>query len=131
MRPLQANMTDDLNGGEHGFWEAALVELSEPGHLLMLGRTCSGWLAETRSHDFGTAWTVPVHNKQLPHPLAPPNLARLPGGVLLLVTEPHLVPSAGGVLGTRFVLAAQISRNRSNALVLNPFVSRQFISLCS
>ena len=50
-----------------------------------------------------------MHNKQLPHPLAPPNLAKLPSGVLLLVTEPHLIPVAGGLLGTRYVLAAQVS----------------------
>jgi hypothetical protein len=111
--PLQANMSHDLRGGEYGFWETALVELSTPGHLLMLGRTCSGWLAQCHSTDFGTHWSVPVHNTKLPHPLAPPNLARLPGGVLLdlLVTEPHLIPAAGGLLGTRYVLAAQISRN--------------------
>ena len=114
-RPLQANMTHDLVGGEHGFWETALVELSTPGHLLMLGRTCSGWLAESRSTDFGKTWTVPAHNKQLPHPLAPPNLARLPGGALLLLTEPHLLPEAGGLLGTRYVLAAQVSHDEGRS----------------
>lgn len=109
--PLQVNMTADLNGDAHGFWETALVELTEPGHLLMLGRTCSGWLAESRSYDFGTTWAVPVHNTRLPHPLAPPNLAKLPGGSLLLLTEPHLIPAAGGLLGTRFVIAAQVSHD--------------------
>ena len=52
-----------------------------------------------------------MHNKRLPHPLAPPNLAKLPGGSLLLLTEPHLIPVAQGLLGTRFVIAAQVSHD--------------------
>ena len=73
--PLQANMTDDLVGGEHGFWETALVETQqEPGgHLLMLGRTCSGWLAESRSTDFGKPENVRLFT--CVSPAVPPRLS--------------------------------------------------------
>ena len=105
------NFQIDLNAAEHGFYEAPLVELEQPGHLLMLGRGASGWLGQTRSTDYGSTWATPFPNRQLPHPLAPPNLARLPGGALLLLTEPHILPFAGGCLGTRFVIASQVSHD--------------------
>ena len=108
----------DLTASEHGFYEAALVELKQPGHLLMFGRGASGWLGQTQSTDFGTTWAHPMPNTELPHPLAPPNIARLPDGTLLLVTEPHIIPCAGGLLGKRFVLACQISRDNGISVTL-------------
>ena len=42
--PVQLNTSADLSAAEHGFYEAPLVELGQPGHLLMLGRGASGWL---------------------------------------------------------------------------------------
>ena len=62
------------------------------GHLLLLGRTSNGWLGQSLSSDYGSTWTAAVENTQLSHPQAPPNLALLPDGRLLLVTEPHFVP---------------------------------------
>ncbi len=43
---------------ESGFWEPSLVEHA-PGKLLMMARTATGWLSESRSDDNGTTWNTP------------------------------------------------------------------------
>ena len=104
-RPLQISTAKDWqlrsmyaanHTGEHGMLESALVERGTTpalrGHLLLLGRTSNGWLGQSLSSDYGSTWTAAVENTQLSHPQAPPNLALLPDGRLLLVTEPHFVP---------------------------------------
>lgn len=107
-RPLK-EMTNE------GFLEAAFVEIAEDGdqklsgHLLMVGRTSTGWLGQSRSTDYGSTWTTPVHlDTLMRHPMAPPNLARLPDNRLLLVTSPHFARNEV-LLGTRYMLAAQTS----------------------
>eukprot|EP01043_Picozoa_sp_COSAG02_P002779 COSAG02_NODE_66_length_42609_cov_95.996848_2_plen_617_part_00 len=106
-----------------GFLEASFVEVGAgqdseattvkakagQGELLMVGRTSTGWLGQSRSTDFGSTWSNPVHlNTLMRHPMAPPNLARLPDNRLLLVTGPHFDPDQT-LYGTRYMLAAQIS----------------------
>jgi hypothetical protein len=106
-------------GRNEGFLESAFVELGGAesqlkGHLLMLGRTSTGWLAQSKSSDFGATWSDPVVNTEMRHPEAPPNVARLNDGSLLLVTEPHFNPSQT-LLGTRFILATQLSTDQGNS----------------
>ena len=106
--------------GEWGFYEAALVEtspLNAPGELLMMARTCTGWLWQSHSRDYGHSWTEPERSN-VRHPLAPPNLARINHAgqqeALVLITEPHFT-GTGGNLGSRFVLGAQISFDRGRS----------------
>ncbi|NDF00396.1 MAG: exo-alpha-sialidase, partial [Verrucomicrobia bacterium] len=63
-----------LKKHEWGFWEPSLVEHA-PGKLLMLGRTTTGWLWESRSEDNGSTWNQPVQST-VPNPVAPPVLTR-------------------------------------------------------
>lgn len=113
-RPLKGTTNE-------GFLEAAFVEVADgtgdrmdgkgqlKGNLLMVGRTSTGWLGQSRSTDFGSSWSSPVHlNTMMRHPMAPPNLARLPDNRLLLVTSPHFAPGET-LSGTRYMLAAQTS----------------------
>jgi hypothetical protein len=113
--PICLNLTNTKpyrGSRSDGFLESAFVELGTTaalqGHLLMLGRSSTGWLGQTRSSNFGSTWSDVVLNKQIRHPEAPPNLARLPDGRLLLVTEPHFAPDEE-MGGTRYILAVQTS----------------------
>jgi Neuraminidase (sialidase) len=88
---------------EWGFWEASLAETA-PGKLLMLGRTATGFLWETRSEDAGETWGR-LTRTDLPHPLAPPVLTKAPNSdVLVLLHNPDVDPKARmGGLRTRLV----------------------------
>lgn len=133
---------------EYGFYEAQLVETAGgggggggdggDGHLLMVARTCTGWLYQSSSSDFGSTWTAPlpvggverVREGGIRHPLAPPNLAAVPGGcnrnntgrnnetatttMLVLLTEPHFNPEET-LLGARQILGLQTSCNRGES----------------
>lgn len=124
------------NCNEEGFYEASLAELTTSGHalwdgeittndigrnmslyaqssLIMLARTCSGWLWKSTSTDDGTTWSTPTPTA-FRHPLAPPNVVSVASATrafcgcagvdtLLLVTEPHFT-GTGWTLGSRFVL---------------------------
>jgi hypothetical protein len=100
---------------EYGFYEAQLVETGGSssssggsgwraadgevgdGHLLMVARTCTGWLYQSTSTDFGTTWAAPepvggvelVREGGIRHPLAPPNLAAVPGGYVTFWVDFH------------------------------------------
>eukprot|EP00035_Acanthoeca_spectabilis_P006967 m.130991 g.130991 ORF g.130991 m.130991 type:complete len:486 (-) comp13740_c0_seq2:87-1544(-) len=125
--PLSASKLPhaDVSGcNEFGFYETALTEVSpsnKDGRLLMVGRTCSGWLYSSVSTDFGDTWSEPlpvggaerVREGGIRHPLAPPNVATLTANgteVLVLVTEPHFT-GIPWTLGSRVVLALQVSRD--------------------
>jgi hypothetical protein len=95
---------------EWGFWEPALVELS-PGHLLLLGRTATGWLYESRSADYGTTWTDPVRSS-VPNPIAPPVLTKVPGtNTLVLLQNPRVAMGVERLGGLRTLLGFRTSRD--------------------
>ena len=95
-------------GHEWGFWEPSLVEHA-PGKLLMLGRTPTGWLWESRSADNGTTWSAPVKTA-VPNPVAPPVLTRVPGtDTLVLIQNPDVDMQSGWHGGPRRALAFRTS----------------------
>ncbi len=95
---------------EWGFWEPALVEHA-PAKLLMLGRTTTGWLWESRSEDNGTTWSAPVQSS-VPNPVAPPVLTRIPGtGTLVLIHNPDVKLSDSWHGGERVALAFRTSQD--------------------
>jgi hypothetical protein len=95
-------------GHEWGFWEPGLVEHA-PGKLLMLGRTTTGWLWESRSADNGTTWSAPVKTA-VPNPVAPPVLTRVPGtDTLVLIQNPDVDMKSGWHGGPRRALAFRTS----------------------
>jgi predicted neuraminidase len=95
-------------GPEWGFWEPSLVEHA-PGKLLMLGRTTTGWLWESRSVDNGTTWSAPVKTA-VPNPVAPPVLTRVPGtDTLVLIQNPDVDMKSGWHGGPRRALAFRTS----------------------
>eukprot|EP00040_Diaphanoeca_grandis_P027504 m.156696 g.156696 ORF g.156696 m.156696 type:complete len:536 (+) comp31017_c1_seq1:357-1964(+) len=126
--PAIVNKTDPYSGveacNEFGFYETALAETSpthSPGDLLMVGRTCTGWLYQSSSLDYGTTWSVPTRSP-LRHPLAPPNIEHIAAtapdsnDTLVIITSPHYTGS-GSMLGSRFVLAIQTSHGRGKTWV--------------
>ena len=99
-----------LKKPEWGFWEPALVEHA-PGKLLMLGRTTTGWLWESRSEDNGTTWSAPVQST-VPNPVAPPVLTRVPGtDTLVLIHNPDVKLSDSWHGGERVALAFRTSHD--------------------
>ena len=95
---------------EWGFWEPSLVE-HEPGKLLMMARTATGWLYECRSEDGGSTWTDPARSV-VPNPLAPPALTQIPGtGTIVLLHNPRVEMESGWHGGPRTVLALRTSRD--------------------
>jgi predicted neuraminidase len=95
-------------GHEWGFWEPSLVEHA-PGKLLMLGRTTTGWLWESRSADNGTTWSAPVKTA-VSNPVAPPVLTRVPGtDTLVLIQNPDVDMQSGWHGGPRRALAFRTS----------------------
>lgn len=122
---LPHSLITEASCNEFGFWEAAAVETSPKagdGHMLLVGRTCTGWLYQSLSYDFGTTWSVPVpvggpesvREGGIRHPLAPPNILQVTirdTEALVLVTEPHFVPGQS-LLGNRCVLGLQLSWDR-------------------
>jgi|GEM_PF-183530 len=99
-----------LKKPEWGFWESALVEHA-PGKLLMLGRTTTGWLWESRSEDNGTTWSKPVQST-VPNPVAPPVLTRVPGTeTLVLIHNPDVKLNDSWHGGERLALAFRTSRD--------------------
>lgn len=95
---------------EWGFWEPALVEHA-PAKLLMLGRTTTGWLWESRSDDNGTTWSAPVQST-VPNPVAPPVLTRVPGtDTLVLIHNPDVKLSDSWHGGERVALAFRTSQD--------------------
>ncbi len=99
-----------LKKHEWGFWEPALVEHA-PGKLLMLGRTTTGWLWESRSEDNGTTWSAPVQSS-VPNPVAPPVLTRVPGTeTLVLILNPDVKLNDNWHGGERLALAFRTSKD--------------------
>ena len=99
-----------LKKPEWGFWEPALVEHA-PGKLLMLARTTTGWLWESRSEDNGTTWSAPVQST-VPNPVAPPVLTRVPGtDTLVLIHNPDVKLSDSWHGGERVALAFRTSHD--------------------
>ncbi len=95
---------------EWGFWEPSLVEHA-PGKLLLLGRTTTGWLWESRSKDNGTTWSKPVQST-VPNPVAPPVLTRVPGTeTLVLIHNPDVKLTDSWHGGERLALAFRTSRD--------------------
>ena len=95
---------------EWGFWEPSLVETA-PGRLLMLGRTTTGWLWETRSQDNGTTWSAPAQSS-IPNPVAPPVLTRIPeSDILVLLQNPDVNLEDSWHGGERVALAFRTSRD--------------------
>ena len=126
--PLSASRLPHSMGikcNEFGFWEAAVAEVTsspDDGRLLMVGRTCTGWLYQSTSTDWGGVWSDPVpvggvervREGGIRHPLAPPNIVRVTDKdreVLVLVYSSHFNPHEGWELGVREVLGLQISRD--------------------
>jgi predicted neuraminidase len=96
--------------GEWGFWEPSMVETA-PGKLLMLGRTTTGWLWESRSEDNGSTWSQPVQSS-VPNPVAPAVLTRIPGTeTLVLIQNPDVKLSDSWHGGERLALAFRISHD--------------------
>jgi hypothetical protein len=101
--PVPLHTGDSPEGGY--FHETSIVEWA-PGKLLMLGRTTTGWLWESRSEDDGGTWS-PAARSPVRGPVAPPLVENVPGTEsILLVWNP--------ITGTTFsqdrrVLASQIS----------------------
>ena len=99
-----------LKKHEWGFWEPALVEHA-PAKLLMLGRTTTGWLWESRSEDNGTTWSTPVQST-VPTPVAPPVLTRIPDSdTLVLIQNPDVNITKSWHGGARVALAFRTSRD--------------------
>jgi Neuraminidase (sialidase) len=99
---------DPYKSLEWGFWEPALVELS-PGSLLMMARTSTGWLYESRSSDNGASWTAPVRST-VPNPIAPPVLTKVPGTeTLLLLQNSRVAMGVERLGGLRTLLAYRTS----------------------
>jgi len=99
-----------LKKHEWGFWEPALVEHAS-AKLLMLGRTTTGWLWESRSDDNGTTWSAPVQST-VPNPVAPPVLTRVPGtDTLVLIHNPDVELSDSWHGGERVALAFRTSQD--------------------
>jgi lysophospholipase L1-like esterase len=99
-----------LKKHEWGFWEPALVEHAS-AKLLMLGRTTTGWLWESRSDDNGTTWSAPVQST-VPNPVAPPVLTRVPGtDTLALIHNPDVKLSDSWHGGERVALAFRTSQD--------------------
>jgi len=99
-----------LKKSEWGFWEPALVEHA-PSKLLMLGRTTTGWLWESRSEDNGTTWSKPVQST-VPNPVAPPVLTRIPDTeTLVLIHNPDVKLNDNWHGGERFALAFRTSKD--------------------
>ena len=97
-----------LKKHEWGFWEPTLVEHA-PAKLLMLGRTTTGWLWESRSEDNGTTWSAPAQST-VPNPVAPPVLTRVPGtDTLALIHNPDVKLSDSWHGGERVALAFRTS----------------------
>ncbi len=95
---------------EWGFWEPSLVETA-PGKLLMLGRTTTGWLWETRSEDNGTTWSTPLQSS-IPNPVAPPVLSRIPGtDILVVLQNPDVKMESSWHGGERVALAFRTSHD--------------------
>ncbi len=99
-----------LKKHEWGFWEPSLVEHA-PGKLLMLGRTTTGWLWESRSEDSGSTWSAPVQSSVL-NPVAPPVLTHVPGtDTLVLIHNPDVKLSDSWHGGERLALAFRTSHD--------------------
>jgi lysophospholipase L1-like esterase len=99
-----------LKKHEWGFWEPSLVEHA-PAKLLMLARTTTGWLWESRSEDNGTTWSAPTQST-VPNPVAPPVLTRVPGtDTLVLIHNPDVKLSDSWHGGERFALAFRTSHD--------------------
>jgi Neuraminidase (sialidase) len=99
-----------LKKHEWGFWEPSLVEFA-PDKLLMLGRTTTGWLWESRSEDNGSTWGAPVQST-VPNPVAPPVLTRIPGTeTLVLIHNPDVNLSDSWHGGKRLALAFRTSHD--------------------
>jgi len=95
---------------EWGFWEPSVVEYA-PGRLLMLGRTSTGFLWESRSEDFGATWSAPVRSP-VPNPIAPPVLTKISGSdILLLLHNPRVAMGVERLGGHRTILAYRTSRD--------------------
>jgi lysophospholipase L1-like esterase len=95
---------------EWGFWEPSLVETA-PGKLLMLGRTTTGWLWESRSEDNGSTWSRPVQST-VANPVAPAVLTRVPGTeTLVLIHNPDVKLSDSWHGGARLRLAYRTSHD--------------------
>lgn len=86
-------------GGEHGLWECALVEHA-PDALLLVGRTATGWMWQSRSTDGGLSWATPEQS-DLPNPLAPVWLTRQPDGDTLYLVQNLRVDLDSGWHGGR------------------------------
>lgn len=98
------------NKHEWGFWEPSLVEHA-PGKLLMLARTTTGWLWESRSEDNGTTWSAPVQST-VPNPVAPPVLTRIPDSdTLVLIQNPDVNITKSWHGGDRVALAFRTSHD--------------------
>jgi hypothetical protein len=96
------------NKHEWGFWEPSLVEIM-PGKLLMMARTATGWIWESRSEDNGSTWSKPKKT-DVPNPLAPPVLTRIPDtDTLMLIQNPNVNLPESWHGGERSVLVFRIS----------------------
>ena len=97
-------------GIEWGFWEPTLVEHA-PGKLLMLARTTTGWLWESRSEDNGTTWSAPVQSS-VPNAVSPAVLTRIPDtGTLVLIQNPDVKMTGPWPGGARLALAFRTSQD--------------------
>lgn len=96
---------------EHGFWEVSVVPVDDKGALLMMGRTATGRLYESRSTDAGATWSVP-RCSDVPNPLAPVRLERVPGqATLLMFCNPIVDLKASWHGGGRRALAVRASED--------------------
>ncbi|GAA2249322.1 glycoside hydrolase [Herbiconiux moechotypicola] len=73
-------------GHQHGLWEASVVELDD-GHLLLAGRTATGRVHASRSHDAGEHWSAP-EPLDVVAPSAPCILVHRGGGRVALIHNP-------------------------------------------
>eukprot|EP00039_Didymoeca_costata_P025240 m.12692 g.12692 ORF g.12692 m.12692 type:complete len:491 (-) comp4713_c0_seq2:19-1491(-) len=112
--PADSGIEQGYKCAETGFWESALAETGDPGHVVHYGRTCTGWLYVTHSTDYGDTWSAPIKS-DIRHSVSPPNILFVSSkssqngkAFLILITIPHFT-GTGQFLGSRFVLSSQVS----------------------
>ncbi len=93
-------------GALRGFAEPCVAELPDGG-VLLLGRSGTGFLVESRSTDDGATWSPP-ENTALPSPCTSLTLKTLPDGRLIVFYN-HAKPDAPGSLFPRCPLVYAVS----------------------